>query len=306
MAKKKQKTKDSTTIEGDATEATAGAPSEPLSTLLRLLPGTVDLTSYDPRATPGFVGAKEDAPAYGQALLPELSDLQERLYAAGREDLPGARKVLMILQGMDTSGKGGVIRHAIGMVDPQGIQIKAFKAPTAEEREHDYLWRIEKALPTAGMIGIFDRSQYEDVLVVRVNSLVEESVWSQRYDEINDWEAKLVESGTVVIKCFLNISSDEQKARLEERLADPSKYWKYNPGDVDERAKWPAYQEAYEAALERCHTDAAPWFVIPSDRKWYRNWAVAQLLTEHLRALNLTWPAADFDVEAEKQRLAGT
>ena len=168
-----------------------------------------------------------------------------------------------MLQGMDTSGKGGVIRHAIGMVDPQGVKITAFKAPTEEERAHPYLWRIERELPGPGMIGIFDRSHYEDVLVVRVNSLVEESVWSQRYDEINAWEENLAPTGTVLIKCFLHISPAEQKERLIARLDDPTKHWKYNPGDVDERSKWPAYQQAYEAALERCSTQHAPWFVVP-------------------------------------------
>ncbi len=214
--------------------------------------------------------------------------------------------MLVILQGMDTSGKGGVIRHAIGMVDPQGVQIKAFKAPTEQERAHHYLWRMDQALPAPGMIGIFDRSQYEDVLVVRVNNLVEESVWSQRYDEINAWEDKLVSGGTTIIKCFLHISPEEQKERLVARLDDPTKHWKYNPGDVDERAKWPAYTQAYEAVLERCSTQRAPWFVVPSNRKWYRNWAVAQLLVEHLRALDLSWPPADFDVETEKLRVAAT
>jgi PPK2 family polyphosphate:nucleotide phosphotransferase len=192
------------------------------------------------------------------------------------------------------------------MVDPQGVHIKAFKAPNEEERAHPYLWRIERELPEPGLIGIFDRSHYEDVLIVRVNNLVEESVWSKRYDEINAWEEGLVADGTVLIKCFLNISSAEQKARLAARLDDPTKYWKYNPGDVDERAKWPLYQQAYRAVLERCSTQHAPWFVIPSDRKWYRNWAVAQLLVEHLRSLNLHWPPADFDIEAEKLRVANT
>ena len=228
------------------------------------------------------------------------------MFAAGRAGLPDAPRVLVVLQGMDTAGKGGVIRHAIGMVDPQGVRIKAFKAPSEEEQAHPFLWRIERELPAPGMIGIFDRSQYEDVLTVRVNGYAEESVWSARYDEINAWEEQLVASGTVLVKCFLHISSATQKERLEARLADPTKYWKYNPGDVDERAKWLAYAEAYEAALERCSTQHAPWYVVPSDRKWYRNWAVAQLLVEHLRALDLTWPAADFDVEAEKLRLAAT
>jgi len=282
------------------------AEVQPLTELLRLPAGAVDLAALDPRATTGFPGVKEDAPNLTAALGPVLGDLQERLFAAGRVADPEAKKVLVVLQGMDTSGKGGVIRHAIGMVDPQGVKIKAFKAPTKVELSHPYLWRIERELPPLGTIGIFDRSQYEDVLTVRVNGLVPEAVWSQRYDEINAWEAELVESGTVVIKCFLHISPEEQKARLQARLDDPTKYWKYNPGDLAERAKWPAYTEAYEAALEKCSTQHAPWFVIPSDRKWYRNWAVAQLLAEHLQTLDLHWPAATFDVEVEKVRLAAS
>ena len=150
------------------------------------------------------------------------------------------------------------------------------------------------------MIGIFDRSHYEDVLVVRVHELVPDDVWGARYDEINAWEEALVAAGTTIVKCFLHVSHDKQKERLAERLADPTKHWKYNPGDVDERLLWPAYTEAYEAALERCSTQHAPWFVVPADRKWYRNWAVAQLLAEHLRALGLAWPVADFDVETEQ------
>jgi PPK2 family polyphosphate:nucleotide phosphotransferase len=280
--------------------------TKPLSEVLRLPVGHVDMSTFDPAAKAGFPGDKQDAPAITDALAPELSDLQERLFAAGRVEESRTQRILVVLQGMDTSGKGGVIRHAIGMVDPQGVKIKAFKAPTEEERAHHYLWRIERELPPPGLIGIFDRSHYEDVLVVRVHNLVEESVWSQRYDEINAWEEDLVDQGIVLIKCFLNISSAEQKQRLIARLEDPTKHWKYNPGDVDERAKWPAYQEAYRAVLERCNTERAPWYVIPSDRKWYRNWAVAQLLVEHLRALGLQWPVADFDVTAEKARVAAS
>jgi len=277
-----------------------------LSELLRLPAGPVSLADLDTAATPGFEGDKADAPRATEALAPDLGELQERLYAAGRAGEPDAKRILIVLQGMDTSGKGGAIRHAIGMVDPQGITIKAFKAPTEEERSHPYLWRIERELPDAGQIGIFDRSHYEDVLVVRVNNLVDEAVWGKRYDEINTWEDNLAQTGTVLIKCFLHISADEQKERLLARLDDPTKHWKYNPGDVDERAKWPAYTEAYEAALERCSTQHAPWFVVPSDRKWYRNWAVARLLVEHLRALDLEWPAADFDVATEKARVTAT
>src|SRR5688500_17224594 len=232
-------------------------PTRPVTELLRLPAGPVALTEYDPRATTGFPGRKKDGPAITAALSPELNELQERLFAAGRVEAPDARRILVILQGMDTSGKGGVIRHAIGMVDPQGVHIKAFKAPTKEERAHPYLWRIERELPEPGIIGIFDRSHYEDLLIVRVNNLVEESVWSQRYDDIKAWEEALAADGTVLIKCFLNISSAEQKARLLARLDDPTKHWKYNPGDVDERAKWTLYQDAYRAVLERCSTQHA-------------------------------------------------
>lgn len=281
-------------------------PKKPLTESLRLPQGPVDWASLDTRGTTGFPGVKEDAPALTAALGPQLSDLQERLYAQGRVGDPDAKRILVVLQGMDTSGKGGVIRHAIGLVDPQGVQLKAFKAPTAEEKKHPYLWRIEQALPEPGMIGIFDRSHYEDVLTVRVNELVSKAVWSRRYAQINRFEEKLATSGITVIKCFLHISSDEQKERLTERLDKPDKHWKYNPGDVDERSKWDAYVEAYATLLEKCNTDVAPWYVIPSDRKWYRNWAVAQLLAEHLEALKLEWPEADFDVDKEKERLAAT
>jgi len=279
-----------------------------LSELLRVQPGsTVDLTTYDAQAAPGYPGkGKSDAPRLTRSMGAELSELQERLYAEGKGDPSHAKSVLVVMQGMDTSGKGGTVRHVFGMVDPQGIALRAFKAPTEEERKHDFLWRITNALPGKGMIGIFDRSHYEDVLIVRVESLVPEPVWQARYDQINAWEAEVAAAGTVILKCFLHISADEQKRRLAARLGDPSKHWKYNPGDVDARAHWPAYQEAYAAALTRCSTDVAPWHVVPSDRKWYRNWAVATLLHDQLQALDPQWPAATFDVEAEKARVAAT
>ena len=229
----------------DGEPAEPEAMIQPLTELLRLPAGTVDIGALDTRGTPGFPGTKAHAPALTQALGPELSDLQERLFASGRVSEADAKKVLVILQGMDTSGKGGVIRHAIGMVDPQGVKIKAFRAPTDEEQRHPFLWRIERELPPPGMIGIFDRSHYEDVLVARVRNLVKESVWSARYDEINAWEQGLLDSGTILIKCFLHISSAEQKERLLARLDDPTKHWKYNPGDIEERARWLAYAEAY-------------------------------------------------------------
>jgi PPK2 family polyphosphate:nucleotide phosphotransferase len=269
---------------------------------LRLRTGPVDLTAIETDAALAFDGKKADGKVALEEMQPELSDLQERLWAertAGSE-----RRVLVVLQGMDTSGKGGVLRHTIGLVDPQGVRITSFKAPTEEERSHDFLWRIEKGLPAAGYIGVFDRSHYEDVLIARVRGFAEPDEIERRYDAINEFEARLVDEGFSIIKCMLHISADEQKARLAERLANPDKHWKYNPGDLDERASWPAYREAYEIALERTSSTVAPWHVVPSDKKWFRNLAIGQLLLDTLRGLDLQWPEADFDVEAETERLA--
>ncbi|MEI8408672.1 MULTISPECIES: polyphosphate kinase 2 family protein [unclassified Kribbella] len=271
---------------------------------LRVPSGPVELSKYDTRATPGFTGTKDEGKVALETLGAEVSDWQERLYAEGRTD--GSRSVLLVLQGMDTSGKGGVIRHGAGLMDPQGLKITSFKAPTPAEKRRGFLWRIRQAVPGPGMIGIFDRSHYEDVLIARVRSLVAPPVWNRRYGQINDFEAELAASGVTVLKCFLHISPEEQKLRLQARLDDPTKHWKYNPGDVDERELWPAYTEAYEAALERCNSPEAPWLVIPSDRKWYRNWAVTTILLETLKSLNPEWPKADFDVDTEKERLAAT
>ncbi len=267
-----------------------------------------DLAAVDPASTPLAPGGKKGGKEAGEAALaadvPALSDLQERLWAASREG--DDRRVLLVLQGMDTSGKGGIMRHVIGAVDPQGVRHKAFKAPTAEERRHDFLWRVRRELPGPGQIGVFDRSHYEDVLVVRVHDLVPRATWSRRYATINRFEGGLAAKGTTVVKVMLHLSRDEQKARLAERLERADKYWKYNPGDVDERGFWPAYQEAYAAALERTSTDAAPWHVVPADRKWYARWAVQQILLDALTRLDPQWPPADFDVEAEKARLAAS
>jgi len=271
-------------------------------TELRLPPGPVDLAALPTDATPGFEGDKADGKAALVALGTELADLQERLFAEGRSGF--TRSVLLVLQGMDTSGKGGVLRHTVGLIDPQGVRITSFKAPTAEERDHDFLWRIRRAVPDPGYVGVFDRSHYEDVLIARVRELAPPEEIEARYGQINDFEAGLVESGTVVLKCLLHISADTQKERLTERLANPDKHWKYNPGDLDERARWRAYREAYEVALERTNTEVAPWYVVPSDRKWYRNLAIGRLLLETLRRMNPQWPVADFDVEAEQRRLA--
>ncbi len=272
-----------------------------ISGLLRVRPGPVDLGEIDPRATPGFDGDKAQAKKEGPDHTAEIADLQERLYANGRSG--DVRRLLLVLQGMDTSGKSGTVGHVVGSSDPSGLSITSFKAPTPEERTHDFLWRIRNALPGPGFIGVFDRSHYEDVLVVRVKNLVEPDVWAARYAEINEFEAGLVDSGCTVVKVMLHISPKEQQERLAARLEDPTKYWKYKPGDVDERELWPQYQTAYEAALEQCSTEAAPWYVVPADRKWYRNWAISHLLIEHLTALDLQWPPPDFDVEVEHARV---
>jgi len=268
---------------------------------LSLAPGPVDLAAIPTDSTVGFVGDKADGEKALQALGPELADLQERLWA---ERTAGSnRRVLLVLQGMDTSGKGGVLRHAVGLVDPQGIKLTSFKAPTDEEKQHDFLWRIEKAVPDAGYIGVFDRSHYEDVLIVKVHEWAEAAEIERRYGAINEFEKRLVDEGTTVVKCMLHISPEEQKQRLRARLEDPSKYYKYNSADLDERSRWADYRAAYETALERTTTVHAPWHVIPSDKKWFRNYAVGRLLLEALRGLDLQWPPADFDVDVERKRL---
>ncbi|WP_322938561.1 polyphosphate kinase 2 family protein [Nocardioides bizhenqiangii] len=268
---------------------------------LRLPAGPVDLASIDTNGAPGFAGGKEEGKATLYALGDTLSDLQERLFAEGKAG--GNRSLLLVLQGMDTSGKGGTLRHTVGLMDPQGVRITSFKAPTPAELEQDFLWRIRKALPTAGYVGVFDRSHYEDVLIARVRQLAPLEEIERRYEAINAFEAELVEGGTTILKCMLHISADEQKARLLARLDDPSKHWKYNSGDVDERALWPAYQGAYQVAIERTNTDVAPWHVIPADKKWYRNLAIGHLLLDALETMDPQWPKADFDVAVEKRRL---
>ncbi|SEK68013.1 polyphosphate kinase 2 family protein [Rhodococcus maanshanensis] len=268
---------------------------------LRATPDT-RVADIQTKGTPGFVGDK----ALGERLLEErgarLSALQELLYANGRSG--DTRSVLLVLQGMDTAGKGGMLRHVIGHVDPQGVDHASFGVPTAEEKRHDYLWRIRKALPRKGQLGVFDRSHYEDVLVVRVHNLVPPDVWEPRYEEINTFERELVESGTTIVKVAMFVSLDEQKARLAERLERPDKYWKFNPGDITERGFWPEYQKAYQAMLDRTSTEHAPWHVVPCDRKWYSRLAVTELLIDALENLDLDWPPADFDIEVEKARLA--
>jgi len=265
-------------------------------------PADLRLSDLDTRSTPGFDGAKK---AGARALadgVDELSTLQERLFAASRAG--ETRRVLLIIQAMDTAGKGGIVRHVIGSVDPQGVQLAAFKRPTEEELSHHFLWRIEKQLPAVGMIGVFDRSHYEDVLIGRVRELAPADEIEQRYRDIVEFERRLTESGTRIVKVMLHISNDEQKERLAERLDRPDKHWKYNPGDIDERMLWAEYQHAYELAIQRTDADHAPWYIVPADRKWYARLAVQSLLLTALRGIDPQWPSADFDVDVEKQRLA--
>jgi PPK2 family polyphosphate:nucleotide phosphotransferase len=260
------------------------------------------VADIDTDGTPGFSGDKDGSVSLQEERNKRYAELQEMLYANSKEG--DHRSVLLVLQGMDTAGKGGIVKHVVGQANPQGIRYTNFGVPTEEERAHHYLWRIRNALPPAGHIGVFDRSHYEDVLIVRVHNLVPPEVWGARYDEINAFEHELVDNGTTLVKVAMFVSLEEQKKRLAERLSRPDKYWKYNPGDIDERKLWPSYQEAYQAVLDRTSTDYAPWYVVPCDRKWYCRLAVTELLIEALKDLNLSWPPPDFDVEAEKLRLA--
>ena len=265
------------------------------------IPSDVDLSTIDPRGRPAGPKDKSAAADAMADLGTKLDGLQEALTAEAAGG--GPRSVLLVLQGMDTSGKGGVISHVAGLVDPQGLAIASFKRPTPQELAHDFLWRIRKRVPAAGKIGVFDRSHYEDVLVARVDKLVPEEVWRARYDTINAFEAELDSQGVTIVKCMLHISPEKQQERLLARLDDPAKRWKYNPSDVDSRLKWPLYAQAYNDALQACSTDVAPWYVIPSDRKWYRNWAVAALLAEVLSVMGPRFPKPDFDVKAERARV---
>ena len=266
---------------------------------------TEDLSELDPHATPGFTGKKADGKEQLAARDSTLDELQERLYAENH-GVEGGRSVLLIVQGMDTSGKGGIMRHVVGNVDPQGVDITAFKAPTAAEKRHDFLWRIRKHTPGPGIIGVFDRSQYEDVLIHRVHGWADAKEIRDRYTAINAFERELTEAGTTVVKVMLHISRQEQGERLMERLERADKHWKFNPGDVEERQHWDSYMEAYTRALRATSTVGAPWIVVPADRKWYARIAVQQLLLDALEGIEPQWPEADFDVEEQIGRLRET
>ncbi len=251
----------------------------------------VDLREWDTHETSAWEGDKKSAKTHLSELNEHLEKLQELLYAERK------RRVLIVLQGMDTGGKDGVIRSVFEGVNPSGVRVASFKAPSAIELDHDYLWRIHKQTPAKGEIVIFNRSHYEDVLVVRVHELVPEKVWKRRFDQINAFEKLLSDEGTVILKFFLHISKDEQKERLQERIDIPEKQWKFSSGDLKERALWDLYQKAYEDVLEKTSTEDAPWYIVPADRNWYRNLIISNVIIDTLESLDMKYPAAESGIE---------
>ncbi len=261
-----------------------------MSQSLTVKPGDkVHLHDFDPRHC-GDDDKKTAAEELAD-LAERLDELTYRLYAEN------TRSLLLVLQGMDTSGKDGTIRHVMSSVSPLTVQVTAFKQPSIEELDHDFLWRIHKQVPRRGNVGIFNRSHYEDVLIVRVNELVPKDVWQRRYDAINEFERLLGEGGMKIVKCFLHISKDEQRERLQARLTDPRKYWKFSHADLAVRKQWDAYQQAYEDALTLCNTRPAPWHIIPADRKWYRNLCISRLLVETLKEMDPRFPPPEDGIE---------
>ncbi len=255
----------------------------------KVRPGSkVSLKDIDPGDTDGYKGAAEVQEKL-EGKLEHIARLQERLYAEGEKAL------LIILQGMDTSGKDGATKSVLREVNPQGVAVTSFKVPSKEELAHDFLWRVEQKIPPKGQIGVFNRSHYEDVLVVRVHGFVPKDVWSARYEQINAFEKRLAETYVKVVKIFLHISKDEQKERLTERVVDPNKHWKFNPADLKERALWKEYREAYDDALSKCSTKWAPWYIVPANKKWYRNLAVAEIVEDALDEMDPEFPKPTFD-----------
>jgi PPK2 family polyphosphate:nucleotide phosphotransferase len=248
---------------------------------------TVKLRDFDPDETSLAPGDKDETKEKSAKIVERLDALQELLYA-GHE-----HKVLIVLQGMDTSGKDGAIEHVMGGFDPGGTRVVSFKKPTSVELDHDYLWRVHQQTPGSGEIVVFNRSHYEDVLVVRVHDLVPEKTWRKRYDQINDFERMLTENGTIILKFFLNISKKEQKERLQSRIEDPTKRWKFQHGDLEERKLWPKYQRAYEDVLSKTSTPWAPWYIVPANAKWYRNYVIGSIIADALDGLKMKFPEPD-------------
>jgi PPK2 family polyphosphate:nucleotide phosphotransferase len=251
--------------------------------------GKVSLAEWDPDDTAGFPD-RESVQAEGEKHLKRLSELEYVLYAENK------RSVLIVLQAIDAGGKDGAIRHITQSLNPQSCRVIPFKTPSQEELAHDFLWRVHHQVPRKGEIRVFNRSHYEDVLIVRVHDLVPKAVWAKRYDQINAFEKILAENDTLILKFYLHISKDEQLERFRDRMEDPTKHWKINPGDFEERKHWSDYMRAYEAALAKCSTPQAPWFIIPANKKWFRNYAIAEILVEHLSALRMEFPKPSADL----------
>jgi PPK2 family polyphosphate:nucleotide phosphotransferase len=251
----------------------------------------ISLADYDPNDTSLCPGIKEEVQGASEVLAKRLDELQELLFAEHKH------KLLIILQGMDTSGKDGTVRHVMRGVNPSGVRVTSFKKPTQVELDHDFLWRIHPATPGAGEIAIFNRSHYEDVLIVRVHELVPKNVWHKRYEHIRDFEKMLADNGVTILKFFLHISKDEQRKRLEARLSDPKKRWKFQHGDIEERKLWDAYQEAYEDAISKTAAECAPWIIVPANAKWCRNWLVARTIVRAMEKLDMRYPEPDLSHE---------
>lgn len=275
------------------------APKQPpILDLLRVEPGSFRLSDIDPNAIAAGPHDKERARAECASLEAPVSELHDRLFAAAKRT-GSPHRLLILMQGMDTSGKDGAAKQIDRLLHPSFVVV-GFGRPTVEEKRHHFLWRYDRHVPEPGEVVLFNRSPYEQVLVVRVHSL---EPWESAYDEVNAWERRLVEEGTTLLKVMLHISRDEQAERLLDRLDDPTKHWKYEPADVDERAYWDDYQAAYQDVLVRCSTPVAPWHVVPANHKWHRDWLLSHLLVETLRSIPVEWPPADFDPEGEKERV---
>ncbi len=259
--------------------------------------GKIKLKDYDPNDSKLFDGNKKDGKEALQKLNAELELLQEQLYAEGKH------RLLIVLQAMDTGGKDGAIRAVFEGVNPQGVKVASFKTPTPVELSHDYLWRVHQQTPGKGEMVIFNRSQYEDVLVVRVHNLAPEEVWSKRYQHIREFERLLADEGTTILKFYLHIDLEEQAERFLARVEDPTKQWKFNPGDLDERARWDDYMKAYEDMLNQTSTAWAPWYIIPSNKKWYRNWLISKIVIKTLKNLDMRYPAPVENIEDYHKRL---
>ena len=259
----------------------------------RVAPGAeLDLSQHDPGDLTEFTGDKDDAKAQFEAMVERIAELQHVMWAENKHSL------LVVIQAMDTGGKDSTIRSVFSGVNPQGVRVANFKAPTSVELEHDYLWRVHPHTPGKGEIAVFNRSHYEDVLIVRVLGLASEDRWSKRYGHINDFERLLADEGTTVVKLYLNISKEEQAERLQERLDTPHKLWKFNKSDLDHRALWDDYMEAFEVMLSKTSTETAPWYVIPANRKWYRNYVIGTIIVDTLEGLAMKFPDPEDDLEA--------